>query len=60
MTSYTWTGADGADWSVGGNWSPAGGPPGFADTAIVESGGTLSISQAEPDWTWWSRSTTTA
>ena len=46
MTTYTWTGASGADWSVAGDWSPAGGPPGIADFAFIQSGGTVSIGQA--------------
>jgi len=47
MSTYSWIGASGADWSVAGNWSPAGGPPGFVDTAIIQSGGTASVGQAE-------------
>ena len=47
MTTYTWTGANGADWSVPGDWSPASGPPGIADTAIIQSGGTVNVSEAE-------------
>ena len=33
----TWFGGTG-DWSVAANWSPSGGPPGAADTAIVNAG----------------------
>ncbi|MCO5125384.1 MAG: PEP-CTERM sorting domain-containing protein [Rhizobacter sp.] len=33
----TWFGGTG-DWSVGANWSPAGGPPGADDTAIINAG----------------------
>jgi hypothetical protein len=47
MTTYSWIGASGADWSVAGDWSPAGGPPGIADVAIIPDGGTVSVGQPE-------------
>ncbi len=47
MATYTWTGADGADWSVAGDWSPASGPPGISDTADILSGGTVSVGEAQ-------------
>jgi hypothetical protein len=47
MTTYTWTGASGADWSLAGDWSPAGGPPGIGDAAVIQSGGTVSVGEAE-------------
>jgi hypothetical protein len=33
-TEYTWTNNN-AVWNVGGNWSPAGGPPAGGDTGII-------------------------
>src|SRR5690349_5085156 len=47
MTTYTWTGANGADWSIAGDWTPSGGPPGAADTAFVLAGGTVTIGEAQ-------------
>jgi hypothetical protein len=35
--ALTWFGGTG-DWSVGANWSPAGGPPGANDTATINAG----------------------
>ncbi len=35
---YTWTGATSGDWSVAGNWSPAG-VPGSADDAVLTAAG---------------------
>ncbi len=35
--TLTWFGGTG-DWSVGANWSPAGGPPGADDTATINAG----------------------
>ena len=43
MASYTWTGADGGDWSDPANWSPNG-VPGAADQALVNLAGTYAIS----------------
>ncbi len=41
-TTYTWTQVGPGDWAEAANWSPSGGPPGIADTAIISSGnGTL-------------------
>ncbi|HVU41264.1 MAG TPA: hypothetical protein VHD86_09480 [Xanthobacteraceae bacterium] len=37
MTTYTWTGLQGALWSDAGNWTPSGGPPGSNDTAKITS-----------------------
>ncbi|MBS0191676.1 MAG: hypothetical protein U0573_11480 [Phycisphaerales bacterium] len=38
-TTYTWTGSAGdGNWATPGNWSPSGGPPGAADSAIINSG----------------------
>ena len=37
MTTYTWTGSQGALWSDAGNWTPSGGPPGSNDTAKITS-----------------------
>ena len=36
-STFTWLGATSSDWTVGSNWSPAG-PPGVADTAVVNAG----------------------
>src|ERR1019366_6657064 len=47
MTTYTWTGANGADWSVAGDWSPAGGPPEISDVAFILSGGTVDVGEAQ-------------
>lgn len=40
QTDYTWVGASGAPWTVEGNWTPAGGPPGVNDNVIWNSGST--------------------
>ena len=47
MTTYTWTGVNGADWSVAGDWSPAGGPTGIADFAVILGGATVDVAEAE-------------
>ncbi len=46
MPNYTWTGADGADWNVAADWSPAGGPPGVADIGLIAAGRTASVGSA--------------
>lgn len=38
-TTFNWN-AGTADWSVGANWTPAGGPPTAADDAVIANGGT--------------------
>ncbi len=44
VPAFTWTGgASGADWSVAADWSPAGGPPRQTDTAVIPSGGTVTV-----------------
>jgi T5SS/PEP-CTERM-associated repeat protein len=37
-TDYTWTNSAGGNFGVAGNWNPAGGPPGSADTALFSQG----------------------
>ena len=37
QTSYTWTGAQGSNWSSPSNWSPSG-VPSAADTVVIETG----------------------
>jgi hypothetical protein len=36
MSTYTWTNSAGGTWDVAGNWSPAGGPPGANDSAVID------------------------
>jgi hypothetical protein len=47
MTTYTWIGANGADWSVAGDWSQPGGPPGISDVAFILSGATVDVGEAQ-------------
>ena len=42
--TFTWRVASG-DWFTAGNWSPAG-PPGAADTAVLNNGGTIMLGAA--------------
>ena len=35
--TYTWAGGD-ADWFEADNWTPAGGPPTYGDTALIKTG----------------------
>lgn len=42
QTTYFWSGGTG-DWSVAGNWTPATGPPGVGDTAVVLSGALVTV-----------------
>jgi hypothetical protein len=50
MATYTWIGSKGTvdpnDMTQAANWSPAGGPPGSNDTAIVGTGATLDANSA--------------
>jgi hypothetical protein len=47
MTTYTWIGANAADWSVAGDWSQPGGPPGISDVAFILSGATVDVGEAQ-------------
>ncbi len=42
MTTYTWTGGVGDEWTQPASWSPSGGP-GTADTAIIPSGALVDV-----------------
>ena len=47
MTIFTWARPTGDDWITAADWSPTGGPPGTADSAIIPSGSALSIGNLE-------------
>lgn len=44
--TFTWTNTSGGNWSVAANWSPAGGPPGAADTALITNNGTYGVTNS--------------
>jgi hypothetical protein len=41
--TYQWSNPADGDWNDAGNWSPAGGPPGPTDNAVIDTGSPLTI-----------------
>jgi hypothetical protein len=50
MTSYSWKSAVSGNWTTAADWTPAGGPPGAADTVTIAASGaayTVSLTSAD-------------